>query len=70
MDRYVVRNMVNHFDKETIALPSNDTRARELAIDGHHALGVAQTGHILQLNLKMILKDHILISTKPIKESK
>lgn len=41
MNGDVILNMVNHFDKKTITLPSYNTRPRKLTIHCNHALCVA-----------------------------
>lgn len=51
MDGDVVLNMVNHFDKKTITLPSNYAGPRKQTIHCDHALCVAQSRNILVLYL-------------------
>jgi hypothetical protein len=52
MDTDVVLNMIHHFNYQSVSLSSNNSRARELPIDCHHALRVAQSGDIFQSYLK------------------
>ena len=47
MDGDIVLNMVSHFDKKTVSLPSYNARSWKLAIHCHNALCVAQSCHIL-----------------------
>ena len=51
MDGDVVWNIIDHLNQKPISLSSNDARARELTIDCHDALGVAQPGDIFQCYL-------------------
>lgn len=51
MDGDVALDMVDNFDEEAIALPSNNPRPGKLTVYGYNALRVAQPCHILQLNL-------------------
>lgn len=48
MNGNVVGNMIDNLDQNRVTLSSSDTGARELSINSHHALGVAQSGHVLQ----------------------
>lgn len=59
MNRNVVGDMVNHFDKQSVTFPSNNTRSRKLAIHCHNALSMAQTCHILHFNLTIETSKHI-----------
>ena len=52
MNRDIVLDMVNHFNKKSVTLSSNNARPWELPIDCHHALGVAKACHILQHDLQ------------------
>ena len=47
VNRDIVLDMVNHFNKKTITLPSNDARPGKLAVDCYHAPGLAKACHIL-----------------------
>ena len=51
MDGDVVWDMVHHFNKKAITLPSYNARSRKLPIYRHNALRVAKPCHILQFDL-------------------
>ena len=52
MDGDIVLDMVNHLNHHSISFPSNDVRSWKLPIHTHNALRVAQSCHILQLDLE------------------
>lgn len=52
MDRDVVWDMINHFDNKTIILSGNNAGPWKLSIYCDYAFGVAQSCHILHLNLQ------------------
>lgn len=51
MDANIVGYMVNHLNLHSVAFPSNNSRAWKLPIHCHNALRMAQSRHILQLDL-------------------
>lgn len=52
MNRDVVLDMINHFNKDTVTFSSYNARSRKLPIYCHNALCMAKSGHILQLDLE------------------
>lgn len=52
MDGDVVWNMIDHFNYQSVAFSSNNSRPGELPIDCYHTLCVAQSGHVFQPYLK------------------
>ena len=47
MEGDIVLDMVNHFNQEPVTFPCNDTRPWELPVNGHNALCLAESCHIL-----------------------
>ena len=52
----IVLDMVNHFDQDPVAFPCYDSRPRELPINAHNALCLAEPSNVLQLYLQNIDK--------------
>lgn len=52
MDADVVWNMIDHLNYDSVTLSSNNSRPRELPINCHNGLCVAQSCNIFQLYLE------------------
>lgn len=51
MNGDVVGDMINHFNKEIVALPCYNPRSRKLPVNCYNALCMAQPCDILQFDL-------------------
>ena len=52
MNGDIILDMVNYFNKKTVTLPSYNSRPRKPPIHCYNALCVAQSCHVLQLDLQ------------------
>lgn len=51
VDANIVLNMIYHPNNDTVAFPGDDPRPRNLAVNGHDTSGMAQSSHVLELDL-------------------
>lgn len=54
MQGYIVVDVIDDFDQEAVAFPGDDSRPRELPVNGHDGLCLAEPCDILQLYLQRI----------------
>lgn len=47
MEGDIVLDMINHFNQKPVAFPCYDTRPRELPVNGHNALSLAESCNVL-----------------------
>lgn len=64
MDGDIILDMVNHFNEKTVTLPCYNAWPRKLPIYCQNALCMAQSRHILQFDIKLVVPGYARILGK------